>query len=426
MPINYFPVMITIGVLTATLSASLSNLIGSSRVLEALAKDNIYGRLLHWLTKGVYGGNPVWAVVMCWILVQIVLFIDSLNIIAQINSVLFLLSYLATNLACLGLDLTSAPNFRPSFKMFSWSTALIGLLGTLVMMFVINPMYAAASIVLCFLLIVLLHLFSPSSQTAGWGSLTQALIFHQVRKYLLMLDSRKEHVKFWRPQVLLLVRNPRGSTPLLHFANDMKKSGLYVLGHVITGKQFSQFELDPTVSQYPHWLSLVDHLKIKAFVELTVARTLREGLSHLTHISGLGAMKPNTIVLGFRDDHKPIDYFQRPGSEYITDKFEVEGTRLFELRNNDTQVQDVEYVHLISDILRMKKNICIARHFCDYSKTHISKMSGEAAVKDYRMLVPATFLSLSEGVSVYAPRTYLIPTQVPHQTFSELHPLPVA
>lgn len=63
----------------------------------------------------------------------------------------------------------------------------------------------------------------------------------------------------------------------------------------------------------------------------------------------------------------------RPGSEYITDKFEVEGTRLFELRNNDTQVQDVEYVHLISDILRMKKNICIARHFCDYSKTHISK-----------------------------------------------------
>lgn len=70
--------------------------------------------------------------------------------------------------------------FRPSFKMFSWSTALIGLLGTLVMMFVINPMYAAASIVLCFLLIVLLHLFSPSSQTAGWGSLTQALIFHQV------------------------------------------------------------------------------------------------------------------------------------------------------------------------------------------------------------------------------------------------------
>lgn len=371
MPINVWHPFITIGIITATASASLSNLIGSSRVLQALAKDNIFGRLLKVISMGTWHANPVTAVFISWSLVQIILLIGSLNLIAQINSVLFLLSYLAMNLACLGLDLASAPNFRPSFKYFSWHTALIGLVGSVVMMFIINPLYAACSVMLCILLILLLHVFSPA-RSAEWGSISQALIFHQVRKYLLMLDSRKDHVKFWRPQMLLMVSNPRSSCPLILFVNDIKKSGLYVIGHVTPGQDFSQMTEDPTLEGYTHWLSLVDHLKVKAFVELTVARTVREGLHHLIRISGMGAMKPNTIVFGFYDAEIPQDFFLNPSSPYSTPIFQSE-KELFPLRGGvDGKSLSVdEYVHMMGDVLRMRRNLCLCRHFHLLDRTAI-------------------------------------------------------
>lgn len=389
--ISIWPPAVAVGVLLATFSASLNNLIGASRVLEAVAKDVLFGPFLGFISKGNVKDNPVAAVFVTWLLVQLFLLMGSLNRIAQLSSVLFLLSYASVNLACLGLDLASAPNFRPSFKYFSWHTCLVGLVGTSIMMFFISPMFSAVSILLCLSLVLALNFFSPV-RNANWGSISQALLFHQVRKYLLLLDPRKDHVKFWRPQMLLLVHNPRTSCSLIDFVNTLKKGGLYVLGHVHVGK-LEEMDHDPVAVSYPSWLGLVDHLKIKAFVELTVATCLREGIQQLVRISGIGAMKPNTILLGFRDKTFHGDDFASPFSPYSTMKFEgvfaptrqplrkasapfydpssvmqsSSGTEDDESKLNK-RVSKEDYVGVILDVLKMRKNVCICRHFQNLDK----------------------------------------------------------
>ena len=91
----------------------MSALIGSSRVLKALADDEIFGPVLNFVRYGkTRSGNPWMAVIISFIVAEIVLLVGSLNAIAPLVTIFYLLAYFGINLACLALDLASAPNFR--------------------------------------------------------------------------------------------------------------------------------------------------------------------------------------------------------------------------------------------------------------------------------------------------------------------------
>jgi len=137
-------------------------------------------------------------------------------------------------------------------------------------------------------------------------------------------------------------------------------------------------ESDPSSDDYSYWLTLVDHLKVKAFIELTVSRSVREGMHHLIRISGLGAMRPNTIVLGFYDNSEPVDFFDgnvEVPLNYRTDKFQD----MFSLRNNGGGAQQErrlgaeEYVEIIRDIIKLNKNVVLCRNMSQLDKGKVAR-----------------------------------------------------
>ncbi len=91
-----------------------------------------------------------------------------------------------------------------------------------------------------------------------WGDVTQSVIFHQVRKYLLRLDERKMHSKLWRPSLLLFVDT--NDLALIDFCNNLKKGGLYVVGTVLEG-DFEHFA-DSTLELRRAWLEFIDKYMI--------------------------------------------------------------------------------------------------------------------------------------------------------------------
>ncbi|KAI2621663.1 amino acid permease-domain-containing protein [Hypoxylon sp. NC1633] len=289
---SIWPPLILAGECATTFFSALMGIVGGAKLLQALGRDKLLPGLSVF-GKGNKRDDPILAVLVTYIIAQVALFAD-LNQIATFISMGYQMTFFVMNLACFLLKIGSAPNFRPAFKFFSWHTAFAGSILSAAAMFFINETYAASAICVLVFLFLLIHYMSPPKH---WGDVSQNLIYHQVRKYLLRL--RPEHIKFWRPQIILLVNDPRRHTRLIQFCNSLKKGSLYILGHVIVTDDFNS-GIHEAKLQRSAWANYIsESSRIKAFIQLTMSPSIVWGVRNLILSSGLGGMRPNIAILGF-------------------------------------------------------------------------------------------------------------------------------
>lgn len=408
--------IIIIGEASTSLFSVIMGIVGASTVLNAIAVDKIIPGLTCFSTARKLQKDKkkaqVYAIIFTWAMTQAFLFAD-INQIATFITMAFLMTFLVTNLACFLLRIGSAPNFRPSFKYFSTKTAFIGGLVSVLAMYLVDGVSATSVIAFLIFLIMSIHYSTPPS---NFGDISQLLIYHQVRKYLLRLKLNMS-VKYWRPQILLLCDNPRTSWNLIAFCNHLKKGGLYILGHVVllgddskpdqanVSSEFNIASYKEIQKQKNAWTKLRDMAKIKAFVQIAIGPSLPWGVRNVFLGSGLGGMRPNITVLGFYDSRKygvelPLKQEERLLSTLHLPTDECRKER---------KVSVNQWVQIVEDLIVMQATVAVAANFSQMEvpklgkRKWLKKSSTSDGKKKYIDLYPIQMSSIclmEDGKSV--------------------------
>ncbi|XP_042262818.1 solute carrier family 12 member 1 [Thunnus maccoyii] len=294
--VSGFGPLIIAGTFSATLSSALASLVSAPKVFQALCKDNIY-KALHFFAKG-YGKNnePIRGYVLTFIISVGFILIGNLNIIAPIISNFFLASYALINFSCFHASYAKSPGWRPAYKFYNMWLSLLGAVLCCGVMFVINWWAALLTYGIEILLYIYVTVKKPD---VNWGSSTQAVTFVSAVSNALSLSGVEDHVKNFRPQILALTGSARTRPALLDLAHGFSKNyGLCLSCEVFVGPRSEALEeMNSGMEKNQLWLRKT---KRKAFYAAVACESFREGTESLLQASGLGRMKPNTLMIGFK------------------------------------------------------------------------------------------------------------------------------
>ncbi|XP_045427077.1 solute carrier family 12 member 2 isoform X5 [Pipistrellus kuhlii] len=326
--VSGFAPLISAGIFSATLSSALASLVSAPKIFQALCKDNIYPAF-QMFAKG-YGKNnePLRGYILTFLIALGFILIAELNVIAPIISNFFLASYALINFSVFHASLAKSPD-------------------------------------------------------VNWGSSTQALTYLSALQHSIRLSGVEDHVKNFRPQCLVMTGAPNSRPALLHLVHDFTKNvGLMICGHVHMGpRRQAMKEMSIDQAKYQRWLI---KNKMKAFYAPVHADDLREGAQYLMQAAGLGRMKPNTLVLGFKKDWLQAD--MRDVDMYINvfhDAFDIQyGVVVIRLKEG----LDISHLQGQEELLSSQekspgvKDVVLSMEYSKKSDLDTSKPSSEKTI----------------------------------------------
>lgn len=287
--------LIFAGLWAATLSSALASLLAAPRTLQALGQDRVVPRIF---ARGAGPTRePRFALVVSFLLAGLCLLAGGLDAIAPVITMFFLAAYGTVNLAAGFSALAANPSYRPTFRTH-WLFSLAGAAGCFFVMLLLNPLATFASAVV---IIGIFTLLKRRQYQTAWGDEWSGIWFAVARLGLLKLAVSRRHRRNWRPVILVLVGNPATRQALVDFANGFEsRRGLLFLAHIVTGDWQKLLPLQDRLDE--NMEDFIRENRLSAVAKTVLADDFEHGVSTLLQVSGVGALEPNTVLIGWSDD----------------------------------------------------------------------------------------------------------------------------
>ncbi len=285
-----FQFLIIAGVWAATLSSVLSGLLAAPRTLQALAYDGVFPKFL----AKEWGKNkePRIATLVCFTIAMVGVFYGSIDIIAPVLTMFYLIAYATLNLAT-GLEgLLNNPSWRPTFRV-EWPVAISGVILSLLAMFMID----SGATICALLLVTFIYIYMKKRNfLKKWDDILHGLLVFLSRFMIYKLAHNQAPSRSWRPNFLVLSDNLVQNNYRINLASAISLNR----GFLTLASVFSPGSIDNDRAE--RWKKMVNaHLKennIEALVEFCMDENLLIGAKTLLTNYGMGSISPNTLVVG--------------------------------------------------------------------------------------------------------------------------------
>jgi len=286
------------GVFAATLSSALASMMGAPRILQAFARDDIIGPLKFFAKGSNRNDEPRRAITLTFLVSQIGIMLGDLNAVAPIITMFFMITYGTLNLACFLEGKVHNPSYRPTFRFSHWSLALLGAISCVVVMFLINPLWAMTATII---MVTLYWLVSRMEVISRWGDLKSGRVYERARKALLALEQQSYHPKNWRPAILALSGGAWSRLHLAEYAYWLASGqGIMTIGQILPAAASNNLERRQD-AEY-RLRKFIYEQGLQAFPAVVIEECLSEGLKVILQAHGIGGLRPNTVLMGLTTD----------------------------------------------------------------------------------------------------------------------------